>query len=84
VTAACLSGPLDQLPGRFEVAQRSEPERRAASAAFDLGDHVFGSLLIAPDYQYVSAAGGQGDGRSLADPARRARYQSCLALRSVM
>ena len=45
----------------------------------DLGDHVFGSLFVAPDYQYVSAAGGQGDGRSLADPARRARYQSCLA-----
>jgi hypothetical protein len=80
VTAASLSGPLDQVLGRFEVAQRSEPERCAAAAAFDLGDHVFGSLVIAPDYQYVSAAGGQGDGRSLADTARRARYQSCLAL----
>ena len=80
VTAACLSGPLDQVVGRLEVAQRSEPERCATAAAFDLGDHVFGSLFVASDYQYVSAAGGQGDGRRLADPARRARYQSCLAL----
>ena len=80
MTAACLSGPLDQLPGRLEVAQRGEPERCAASAAFDLGDHVLGSLLIASHYQYVSAAGGQADGRSPADPARRARNQSCLAL----
>ena len=80
MTVACLSGPLDQLPGRLEVAQRGEPERRAASAAFDLGDHVFGSLVVASHYQYVSAAGGQCYGRSLADTARRARYQSCLAL----
>ena len=78
VTVACLSGPLDQVLGRFEVAQRNEPEHRAASAAFDLGDHVFGSLFVASDYQYVSAAGGQGDSCSLADPARRARNQSCL------
>ena len=50
-----------------------------AAAALDLGDHVFGLLFIAPDDQYVSAAGGQGDGRSLADPAGRARNQSSLA-----
>ena len=80
MTVARLSGPLDQVLGRFQIAQRGEPERRAAAAAFDLGDHVFGSLFIASDYQYVSAAGGQGYGRRLADPARRARYQSCLAL----
>ena len=73
VAVACLGGPLDQVLGRFEVAQRSEPVRCAAAAAFDLGDHVSGSLLVAPDYQYAGAAGGQGDGRSLADPARRAR-----------
>ena len=71
VAVACLGGPLDQVQGRFEVAQRSEPVRCAASAAFDLGDHVFGSLLIAPDYRHAGAAGGQGDGRCLADPARR-------------
>ena len=71
MTVACLGGPFDQVPARFEVAQRSEPVRCAASAAFDLGDHVSGSLLIAPDYQYSGAAGGQGDGRCLADPARR-------------
>ena len=79
MTAACLGGPLDQVPGRLEVAQSSEPERRAAAAAFDLGDHVLGSLLVAPDYQYAGAAGGQRDGRGLADPARRARNQGCLA-----
>ncbi len=79
MTVARLSGPLDQVLGRFQVAQRGEAERCATAAAFDLGDHVFGSLFVAPDYQYVSAAGGQGDGRSLADPARRARNQSSLA-----
>jgi len=71
VAVAGLSGPLDQVPGRLEVAQRGEPERRAAPAALDLGDHVLGSLFVAPDYQYAGAADGQGDGRGLADPARR-------------
>src|ERR1700690_435519 len=80
MTVAYLNRPFDQVLGRFQIAQRGEPERCAASAAFDLSHHVFGSLFVAPDYQYVSAASGQGDGRRLADPARGARNQSGLAL----
>src|ERR1700722_3054233 len=70
---------MDFDPDITGIASQPFWLRRAASAAFDLGDHVFGSLLVASHYQYVSAAGGQADGRAPADPARRARNQSCLA-----
>ena len=80
VTVACLSGPLDQVPGRFQIAQRSELEYSATAAAFDLGDHVFGSLFVGSDCTSTYDAGAQCYGRRLADPARRARYQSRLAL----
>jgi hypothetical protein len=84
MTAARPSGPLDKVPGRFEVAKRGEPERRAPAAAFDLGDHVLGSLFISSAHQHVSAMGGKGKGRSPAKTARRARDQSCLPIRCVV
>ena len=79
MTIAGLSGPLDQLLDRFEVAQRGEPERCTAPAGFDLGDHVFRSLFISSDHQDISAACSQRYGRSPTDTARRARDQRCLA-----
>jgi len=57
MTAARLSGPLDKLPGRFEVAKRGEPKHRAPGAAFDLRDHVLGSLFISSANQHTSAMG---------------------------
>jgi hypothetical protein len=42
------------------------------STIFDLGEYMFGPLLVAPDHQYMCPAGGEGYGRCLADAARRA------------
>lgn len=53
MTIASLGGPLGQFASRRDVGQRRQAVRRAATAVFDLGDHVRGSLLVAPDYQHV-------------------------------
>jgi hypothetical protein len=83
VAAACQGGPLDQVPGRFEVDQRGEPERCAAAAAFDLGERVVGSLLLASDYQYVRAALARANAAALPTPLAESATSAALPFRSV-
>jgi len=81
MTAARLSGPLDELPGRFEGPSVMSRNTALAPRALDLRDHVLGLLFISSAHQHMGAMGamgGEGNGRSPADTARRGRDQGSL------